>query len=151
MRERASHLDSVLDFTSVVSDNEGGLHDSRELDVAVSFMLTLELVQQGLIGSLGETRGNRDFIRPRFKTQINEKEKLTLWINLWLHTNRGIFLWKTLFLQQPFVSLPSISFFKITRQCHSSTWSHAFLKIWENKQYLEFLSSNPRGLKLWQM
>lgn len=78
MQECVSHLDSVLDFTSVVSDNEGRLHDSRELDVAVSFMLTLELVQQGLIGSLRETRGNRDFIRPRFKTQINENEKLTL-------------------------------------------------------------------------
>ena len=53
--EHMSHLDSVLDFTSVVSDDEGGLHNSRELDVAVSFMLTLELVQQGLIGRLGET------------------------------------------------------------------------------------------------
>lgn len=53
--EHPSHLDSVLDFTSVVADDEGWLHDSRELDVAVSFMLTLELVQQGLIGSLGET------------------------------------------------------------------------------------------------
>lgn len=52
-----SHLDSILDFASVVSDDEGGLHDSRELDVAVSFMLTLELVQQGLIGSLRETKG----------------------------------------------------------------------------------------------
>lgn len=72
----ASHLDSVLDFTSVVSDDEGRLHDSRELDVAVSFMLTLELVQQGLIGSLGETRGDGDFIRRRFKTQIMEILKL---------------------------------------------------------------------------
>lgn len=53
----ASHLDSILDFASVVSDDEGGLHDSRELDVAVSFMLTLELVQQGLVGSLRETEG----------------------------------------------------------------------------------------------
>lgn len=60
-RERAPHLDSVLDFASVVSDDEGGLHDGRELDVAVSFMLTLELVQQGLIGGLGETEGNGGF------------------------------------------------------------------------------------------
>ena len=44
-----------------MSDDEGGLHDSGELDVAVSFMLSLELVQQGLIGSLGETGGNSDF------------------------------------------------------------------------------------------
>lgn len=51
----SSYLDSVLDFPSVVSDDEGRLHDSGELDVAVSFMLTLELVQQGLIGSLRET------------------------------------------------------------------------------------------------
>lgn len=55
------HLDSVLDFASVVSDDEGGLHDGRELDVAVSFMLTLELVQQGLIGGLGETEGSGGF------------------------------------------------------------------------------------------
>lgn len=54
-QEHTSHLDSILDFTGVVSDDEGGLHNSRELDVAVSFMLTLELVQQGLIGRLGET------------------------------------------------------------------------------------------------
>lgn len=54
-QSKTSHLDSILDFTSVVSDDEGGLHDGGELDVAVSFMLTLELVQQGLIGSLGET------------------------------------------------------------------------------------------------
>lgn len=50
----ASYLDAVLDFTSIVADDEGWLHDSGELDVAVSFMLMLELVQQGLIGSLGE-------------------------------------------------------------------------------------------------
>ena len=56
----ASHLDSVLDLPGVVSDDEGRLHDSGELDVTVSFMLTLELVQQGLIGGLGETRGKRD-------------------------------------------------------------------------------------------
>lgn len=52
------YLDSVLDFAGVVSDDEGGLHDGGELDVAVSFMLTLELVQQGLIGGLRETGGN---------------------------------------------------------------------------------------------
>ncbi len=75
-QKKKSHLDSVLDFTSIVSDDEGRLHDSRELDVAVSFMLTLELVQQGLIGSLGETRADRDFIRRRFKTQITEILKL---------------------------------------------------------------------------
>lgn len=68
--EHASHLDSILDFTSVVSDDEGRLHDSRELDVAVSFMLTLELVQQGLIGSLGETKGNSDCIRRRESNEI---------------------------------------------------------------------------------
>lgn len=51
----SSYLDSVLDFPSIVSDDEGRLHDSGELDVTVSFMLTLELVQQGLIGSLRET------------------------------------------------------------------------------------------------
>lgn len=55
--QAASHLDAVLDFTGVVSDDEGRLHDSGELDVAVSFMLTLELVQQRLIGGLGETKG----------------------------------------------------------------------------------------------
>lgn len=39
-----------------MADDEGWLHDSGELNVAVSFMLTLELVQQGLIGGLGEAR-----------------------------------------------------------------------------------------------
>lgn len=58
-----SHLDSVLDLPGVVSDDEGRLHDSGELDVTVSFMLTLELVQQGLIGGLRETRGQRDHFR----------------------------------------------------------------------------------------
>lgn len=37
-----------------MSDDESGLHDGGELNVAVSLMLTLELVQQGLIGSLRE-------------------------------------------------------------------------------------------------
>ena len=37
-----------------MSDNEGGLHDSRELDVAVPLMLPLELIQQSLVGGLGE-------------------------------------------------------------------------------------------------
>lgn len=72
--EHTSHLDSVLDFTSVVSDDEGGLHDSRELDVAVSFMLTLELVQQGLIGRLGET-GDTE-ISSRFKTLTDEQQSI---------------------------------------------------------------------------
>lgn len=58
-----THLHSVFDFASVVSDDEGGLHDSRELDVAVSFMLTLELVQQGLIGGLGETERDGNSMR----------------------------------------------------------------------------------------
>lgn len=66
-QEGASHLDAVLDFSSVVSDDEGRLHDSGELDVAVSFMLTLELVQQRLIGGLGETKGHSRCMRHRLK------------------------------------------------------------------------------------
>lgn len=42
-----------------MSDNEGGLHDSRELDVAVPLMLPLELIQQGLVGGLRETEIKR--------------------------------------------------------------------------------------------
>ena len=48
-------LDTVLDLASIVSDNEGGLHDSGELDVAVSLMLPLELIQQSLVGGLRGT------------------------------------------------------------------------------------------------
>lgn len=66
----ASHLDAVLDFTSVVSDDEGRFHDSGELDVAVSFMLTLELVQQRLIGGLGETKGHSRSMRHTLKFQL---------------------------------------------------------------------------------
>lgn len=89
--EHASHLDSVLDFPSVVSDDEGRLHDSRELDVAVSFMLTLELVQQGLIGCLGETLGNSDFIRNRETQDCLSQANSLL----------------ALILQHPFMSLKS--------------------------------------------
>lgn len=49
-------LDAILDFASIVSDDEGRFHDGRKLDVAVSFMLPLEFIQQGLIGGLRETR-----------------------------------------------------------------------------------------------
>lgn len=48
-------LDPVLDLAGIMSDNEGGLHDSRELNVAVPLMLPLELIQQGLVGGLRET------------------------------------------------------------------------------------------------
>lgn len=48
-------LDTVLDLAGIVSDNEGGLHNSRELDVAVPLMLSLELIQQSLVGGLRET------------------------------------------------------------------------------------------------
>lgn len=48
-------LDTVLDLASVVSDNEGRLHDSGELDVGVPLMLPLELIQQSLVGGLRET------------------------------------------------------------------------------------------------
>lgn len=52
VNERSSHLNAVLDLPSVVSDDEGRLHDSRKLDVAVSLVLPLELVQQRLVGGL---------------------------------------------------------------------------------------------------
>lgn len=48
------HLHTVLDLPGVVSDDESRLHDSRKLDVAVSFVLSLELVQQCLVGGLWE-------------------------------------------------------------------------------------------------
>lgn len=50
----SSHLHAVLDLSSVVSDNKSRLHDSRKLDVAVSLVLSLELVQQGLVCGLRE-------------------------------------------------------------------------------------------------
>lgn len=52
--ECSAHLHAVLDLSSVVSDDEGRLHDGRKLDVAVSFVLPLELVQQCLVGGLWE-------------------------------------------------------------------------------------------------
>lgn len=54
-------------------DDEGGLHDGGELDVAVSFMLTLELVQQGLIGGLRETGGNGRDCYQRWKEKKKKK------------------------------------------------------------------------------
>lgn len=96
--EHESHLDSVLDFPSVVSDDEGRLHDSRELDVAVSFMLTLELVQQGLIGCLGETLGNSGFIRNRETQDCFSQANSLL----------------ALILQHPFLSLSRAAFHVIT-------------------------------------
>lgn len=50
----SSHLHAVLDLSGVVSDDEGWLHDGRKLDVAVSLVLPLELVQQRLVGGLRE-------------------------------------------------------------------------------------------------
>lgn len=48
-------LDPVLDLAGIVADNEGGLHDSGELDVAVPLVLPLEFIQQSLVGGLRET------------------------------------------------------------------------------------------------
>lgn len=59
MTEVDTDLDTILDFTSIVSDNEGGLHDCRELDVAVPVMLPLEFIQQCLVGGLRETKTKR--------------------------------------------------------------------------------------------
>lgn len=42
-----------------MSDDEGGLHDSGKLDVAVPLMLPLELIQQSLVGGLRETEIKR--------------------------------------------------------------------------------------------
>ena len=42
---QGTHLDPVLDLAGVVVDDEGGLHDGGELDVAVSVVLPSELVQ----------------------------------------------------------------------------------------------------------
>lgn len=60
----STDLDTVLDLASIVSDDEGGLHDGRELDVAVPLMLPLELIQQSLVGGLRETetRGQKSLI-----------------------------------------------------------------------------------------
>lgn len=52
--EGNTDLDTILDLASIVFDNEGGLHDSRELDVAIPLMLPLELIQQSLVGGLWE-------------------------------------------------------------------------------------------------
>lgn len=62
--EDYTDLDTVLDLASVVSDNEGGLHDGRELDVAVPLVLPLELIQQSLVGGLRETgiKGQKSYI-----------------------------------------------------------------------------------------
>lgn len=54
VNECSSHLHAVFDLPSVVLDDEGRLHDGRKLDVAVSLMLSLELVQQRLVGGLRE-------------------------------------------------------------------------------------------------
>lgn len=47
-------LDPVFDLSSIVVNNEGRLHHRGELDVAVSLMLPLELIQQCLVGGLRE-------------------------------------------------------------------------------------------------
>ena len=62
-REDHTDLDTVLDLASIVSYDEGGLHDGGELDVAVALVLPLELIQQGLVGGLRETeiKTNRKF------------------------------------------------------------------------------------------
>lgn len=52
--EFRSHLHAVLDLPGVVPDDEGWLHDGRKLNVAVSLVLPLELVQQSLVGGLRE-------------------------------------------------------------------------------------------------
>ena len=62
------YLDAVLDFAGVVADNEGGLHDGGELDVAVPLMLPFELVQQGLVRGLGETKGTEKRVGTRVRT-----------------------------------------------------------------------------------
>ena len=54
----ATDLDPVFDLASIVADDEGGLHDSRKLNVAVSLMLPSELVQQSLVGGLGKARAS---------------------------------------------------------------------------------------------
>lgn len=54
VNECSPHLHAVLDLSSVVSDDEGRLHDGRKLDVAVSLVLSLEFVQQCLVGGLRE-------------------------------------------------------------------------------------------------
>lgn len=53
----ATDLHSVFDLAGVVPDDKRWLHNSRELDVTVSLMLPLELVQEGLVRSLWETKG----------------------------------------------------------------------------------------------
>lgn len=73
MTPQHPYLDPVLDFAGVVPDDEGGLHDGGELDVAVPFVLTLELVQQGLIGSLREAGGNGRDSHRRWETEKKDR------------------------------------------------------------------------------
>lgn len=56
-----------------MSDDEGGLHDGRKLDVAVSFMLPLELIQQSLVGRLRETEKKK-------REQIDTKDCVFLYL-----------------------------------------------------------------------
>lgn len=53
--DNETDLNPVLDFASIVLDDEGRLHDGRELDVPVALMLPPELIQEGLVGGLRET------------------------------------------------------------------------------------------------
>lgn len=55
LSEDSTDLDTILDLSSIVSDNEGWLHDSREVNVVVTLVLPLKLVQQRLVGGLRET------------------------------------------------------------------------------------------------
>lgn len=48
-------LHSILDFACVVFDDESWLHHCWKFNVGVPFVLTLELVQQGLVGGLRKT------------------------------------------------------------------------------------------------
>lgn len=60
VNEHGSHLHTVLDLSSVVSDDKRWLHDGRKLDVAVPFVLPLELVQQRLVSGLWEAEHGTD-------------------------------------------------------------------------------------------
>ncbi len=60
---RVSHLDAVFDLAGVVSDDEGWLHDGRELDVTVSLVLPLKLIQQSLIRRLRKTAQHSHLIK----------------------------------------------------------------------------------------
>lgn len=55
--------------------NEGWLHDSRELNVAVPLVLPLKLIQQGLVSCLGkaaETEKDLSMFHTIEKFRINE-------------------------------------------------------------------------------